>query len=225
MWFDNYVTVWKQKREHFNSLPLDEFKKGNFFTKDEIKKSCTTYLQEVLSLEFLPTFCPSNEVAKKKSLEKKALLTSPQQSLAFDSLPQHILSSLPEHILSHGFKNLDLDSRSSVDCIFEKKTKKEELVVAYERMLNKILIMNPLTLPEIRINLLKNLDDRTSFLFRAQEEKREDALHPFFSKLELSSDDTAYLRESLENATIDFEEMRKQDSRFDKLISLISLPK
>lgn len=150
----------------------------------------------------MPTFYSSNRKAKKNFLPK--------------------LPFAPE------FQELDFYSKSSVDYIFEKNfRKKEELVVAYERMLNKILIMNPWTLSEVKIKLLTDLDDRVRILLRAQEEKREDTLHVFFSNIPnsitISSDDISYLRKKLKEATIDFNQMCKQDSRFNKLVTSITL--
>jgi hypothetical protein len=62
MYYYDQVITWKQQREYFNSLPLDEFKKGNFFTVDQIKDSCASYLKQVMTLYFVEDYLPSNNM-------------------------------------------------------------------------------------------------------------------------------------------------------------------
>ena len=68
MHYYDRMLVWKQERLHFNTLPLDEFKKGNFFTIEQLRETCSSYLQEVLSLYFLEDY-PSQNLKKPLSID------------------------------------------------------------------------------------------------------------------------------------------------------------
>jgi len=113
MYYYDQILTWKQQREHFNSLPLDEFKKGNFFTVDQIKDSCNAYLQQVFSLYFIEDL-PSSEKLK------------PQQLNLFDNNDEPESDSKERHVYHEIFGKDD----------------KETLISAYQRMLSNILVLD-----------------------------------------------------------------------------------
>ncbi len=55
-YYYDQILVLDKERKHFNTLPLDECRKGNILPLDQITASCTSYLKEVFTLYFLEDY-------------------------------------------------------------------------------------------------------------------------------------------------------------------------
>lgn len=202
MYYYDQMLVWKQERLHFNSLPLEEFQKGSFFTTEQLIASCAVYLKEVLSLSFLEDYP-----------------TQLKRPLSIDDSKDFDCDTREWIIQSQIFWKKEKESLVSA---YQRKL--NDTLILNPWTLSEVRTTLLKTRSELASLLLhaKDMmeeDDLNEFFKYVRKEPDEiDRKLKYIPENQLPIHHVEYLRESLKNASVDFVEMREQDIHLNKLV-------